>query len=186
MVTTNATKRTCACGCGVFIRSGSHDDMTWACRQRQVEQAEAAERDAPAPPTREQMIASLRDYADKHGRSPVRNDCGSNGLYSRSSYVIGFGGWGRALEAASLTVRAGRNGGRPRTSPLRRAVLGALHEGYCDTVGIAEATGIDVDRVRRMLNLMRVEGGVIAERPPRGDGPTMPLTYWTLAERSAA
>ena len=45
-MTTNATKRTCACGCGVFLRSTSGDDMTWACRERRVKQAETR----PDPP----------------------------------------------------------------------------------------------------------------------------------------
>ena len=46
-MTTQATKRLCACGCGVTLNSYNQDDRTWACR-------ELAERTTPpAPPVEE-------------------------------------------------------------------------------------------------------------------------------------
>ena len=59
-MTTNATKRTCACGCGVFLRSTSGDDMTWACRERRVREAQTSFAPVTRPGSqRARMLAAM-------------------------------------------------------------------------------------------------------------------------------
>lgn len=185
-MTTNATKRTCACGCGVFLSAYSNDDMTWQCRERTAAQAAGAEEYVAKKKeplhSRESLLAAITAYVDEHGRPPTTRDCGANGLPARTVYTYYFGTWARALKAVGLKPRYI---GRPRNSPARKKVLEALDKGMTMTGDISNAIGVSEPNVRRILNIMRAEGGVYCVKPPRGSGNYMPRTLWYRVERGA-
>lgn len=166
MITAVATKRVCACGCGVPLSRYNHDDYTHACRDRlnlKDESAVYAEADSPYTVryTKEQIVEAIKGFHEEHGRAPTSNDM-RYPLPARTTCAARFGSWRKALAAAGLKpIRGGPNDNRPPTNDgPRKRVRESLSMRPMTVPELAKDTGMTYRSVEGVVRRMQKNGTV--------------------------
>lgn len=170
MSTAVATKRVCACGCGVPLSRYNRDDYTYSCRNTMIERGEIREDDSrlvtPQDPyTREELLAFVRKRGEELGRTPHSGDF--SGMKPNHAVLRNhFGSIEACLVAAGFPPLPPGRKRRNTVSPRRAIVLDALKSGPMTYQEINTLVGDGQTRrqTEDMLRRMKIDGLIATEK----------------------